>query len=328
MNNLKNNYFIDNLKVVLIFLVVFGHLIERYIDDNNTLMGIYMFIYTFHMPLFIFISGLLSKNLNKSKKIFIKNLLIPYIVLNVIWYSLTFLYAGKTNIPILYPGWTLWFLLSLFFWRISLKYLVKVKYIIPISFVLGLLVGLVPNGAILSFSRTIVYLPYFLLGYFSNLDTIKKHIDKVNINVGGSIIGMFIFFIVAFYIAENRVIDYRFLYGSYSYLELNIGITQGLIYRLILYISSILLSLLVCCIIPRKKTLYSSMGKSTMYIYTFHIYLVIVIYSIIPLWDKNILSNWIILLSPLLITYILSRKTVEKAYVSIFNPILKLIRLA
>ena len=43
----NKKYFIDNIKVVLIFLVVFGHLIERYIDTSNTLMGIYMFIYIF-----------------------------------------------------------------------------------------------------------------------------------------------------------------------------------------------------------------------------------------------------------------------------------------
>ena len=66
----NNNYFIDNLKVILIFLVVFGHLIERYIDTNSTLLGVYMFIYIFHIPLFVFVSGFLSKNIYKSRKIF------------------------------------------------------------------------------------------------------------------------------------------------------------------------------------------------------------------------------------------------------------------
>ena len=88
----NKKYFIDNIKVVLIFLVVFGHLIERYIDTSNTLMGIYMFIYIFHMPLFVYISGYLSKNINKSNKIFLKNLLIPYIFLNIIWYVLAYIY--------------------------------------------------------------------------------------------------------------------------------------------------------------------------------------------------------------------------------------------
>ena len=40
----NKRHFIDNIKVVLIFLVVFGHLIERYIDTSDTLMAIYMFI--------------------------------------------------------------------------------------------------------------------------------------------------------------------------------------------------------------------------------------------------------------------------------------------
>ncbi len=51
----NKRHFIDNIKVVLIFLVVFGHLIERYIDTSNTLMAIYMFIYIF-IFLYLFIS--------------------------------------------------------------------------------------------------------------------------------------------------------------------------------------------------------------------------------------------------------------------------------
>lgn len=51
----NKRHFIDNIKVVLIFLVVFGHLIERYIDTSDTLMAIYMFIYIFHMPSYAFV---------------------------------------------------------------------------------------------------------------------------------------------------------------------------------------------------------------------------------------------------------------------------------
>ncbi len=169
----NKRYFIDNIKVVLIFLVVFGHLIERYIETSNLLMSIYMFIYIFHIPLFIYISGYLSKNIYKSKKIFFKDLLIPYVLLNIVWYILAYLYTGEVNLPLIYPGWTLWFLLSLFFWRISLRYIIKIKYILPISFILGILIGFIPNGSILSFSRTIVFLPFFLLGYYTDIEKVK-----------------------------------------------------------------------------------------------------------------------------------------------------------
>ena len=324
MNNIKNNYFIDNIKFILIFLVVFGHLIERYIDTNSTLMGVYMFIYIFHMPLFIFVSGFLSKNINKSKKIFLSNLLVPYIILNIIWYTLAYFYTGETNFPLLYPGWTLWFLLSLFFWRVSLKYLVKIKYILPISFILGLIVGLVSNGSILSFSRTIVFLPFFLLGYYTDMEKLKKIDDKVNIWL--AILGVALFIGLALFIADNNRIDYKFLYGSYSYSELGINLWQGILYRSLLYTSSIILSGFICAMTPNTKTFYTVMGKSTMYVYVFHIYVVLIIFYLIPRWDIHIITNWIIIISPLFITYILSRKIFKKAYDMLIHQICKLIK--
>lgn len=320
----NNRHFIDNIKVVLIFLVVFGHLIERYIESSNVLMGIYIFIYIFHMPLFIYISGYLSKNLNKSKKAFFKNLLIPYILLNIIWYILAYIYTGEVDLPIIRPGWTLWFLLSLFFWRITLKYIIKIKYILPISFILGILIGFISNGSILSFSRTIVFLPFFLLGYYTDINNVKKIFNKVNFGV--CILGILLFIIISFFISNKEILDYRFLYGSHSYKELGMNIYIGIICRILLYISSIILSLFVVYIIPKNKTFFTHIGKSTMYVYVFHTYIVLLIFYLIPSWNKSIITDFIIISSPLLVTYILSRKFFENTYNIVFNPIYKLVK--
>ena len=51
----------DVLKFVLIFTVVLGHIADYYAAESQVMQGLYMFIYTFHMPLFIFVSGLFSK---------------------------------------------------------------------------------------------------------------------------------------------------------------------------------------------------------------------------------------------------------------------------
>lgn len=325
MTESNKSFFIDNLKVILIFLVVFGHLIERYLDNSTTLTGIYIFIYIFHMPLFIFISGFLSKNLRKSNKVFFYNLLIPYIVLNTIWYFLAFIYTGEIDIPIIYPGWTLWFLLSLFFWRVSLKYLIKIKYVLPISFILGLIVGLMSNGSILSFSRTIVYLPFFLIGYYTDLAKLK--VLESHVNIWFSILGISIFITLAIFLAKSNIIDYKFLYGSYSFSELGMSNWQGLLYRGILYICSILLSIFICIITPSSKTFYTEIGKSTMYVYVFHVYAVILIFYFIPTWDMSMLTNCIIIISPLFITYVLSRNFFAKLYKILFNSIFKLINI-
>ena len=50
---------IDYLKLLAIFLVVFGHFLECFSSSFSSL--IYQVIYMFHIPLFVFISGYLSK---------------------------------------------------------------------------------------------------------------------------------------------------------------------------------------------------------------------------------------------------------------------------
>jgi fucose 4-O-acetylase-like acetyltransferase len=80
------DYLFDNLKFILIILVVFGHLIERYINQSIYLKVIFINIYLFHMPLFIFISGYFTKSiksLSASKSI--RQLIIPYIFFVILW---------------------------------------------------------------------------------------------------------------------------------------------------------------------------------------------------------------------------------------------------
>ena len=128
------------------------------------------------------------------------------------------------------------------------------------------------------------------------------------------------------FIANKDILDYRFLYGSHSYKELGISIYIGIISRILLYISSILLSLFVSYIIPTSKTFFTHIGKSTMYIYAFHTYIILIIFYLIPSWNKSLLTNLIIIISPLLVTYILSCKFFEKTYNMVLNPICKLIK--
>ena len=54
-------YRYDNVKALLIFLVVIGHMTTDYVSDSHMVRWITLWIYTFHMPAFIFISGLVHK---------------------------------------------------------------------------------------------------------------------------------------------------------------------------------------------------------------------------------------------------------------------------
>ncbi|MDA3100191.1 acyltransferase family protein, partial [Staphylococcus pseudintermedius] len=62
----KRDAFFDNARAILIFLVVFGHLIQPYTDAHPTVYALYLLIYSFHMPAFLFISGYFAKNVGRA----------------------------------------------------------------------------------------------------------------------------------------------------------------------------------------------------------------------------------------------------------------------
>ena len=138
----QRSLFWDNYKGILIFLVVFGHMI--YTCATNASGGlvrqIFTFIYFFHMPAFVFSSGYFSRSEKASSEKAIVRLILYYLVFN----SLTMVYytIRYQQLPqLLIPYSSYWYLPALIFWRLGIKYLEKVKGILPISILAALLGG-------------------------------------------------------------------------------------------------------------------------------------------------------------------------------------------
>lgn len=104
---------IDNLRALLILLVVLGHIIQfTHPAYGDTLP--FQYIYSFHMPLFVFVSGFVSGVYRRGVKKRFFQLIIPFLVFAV------FLAIEKGDIGecvelIVYPEKSLWFLWALFF---------------------------------------------------------------------------------------------------------------------------------------------------------------------------------------------------------------------
>jgi fucose 4-O-acetylase-like acetyltransferase len=93
---------VDYAKGIGIILVVVGHALTN-IKGNDFCNGAAIVIYTFHMPLFFFLSGLfVQKSINKGDKEFIVNkikvLLYPYFVWSLIEGSIRCFLANKITI--------------------------------------------------------------------------------------------------------------------------------------------------------------------------------------------------------------------------------------
>ena len=67
---------LDNIKAILIFLVVLGHLFE--LRNQGFINFLVILIYFFHMPAFVFCSGYFSKP--RNKKAIVKFLLLYLVI--------------------------------------------------------------------------------------------------------------------------------------------------------------------------------------------------------------------------------------------------------
>ncbi|WP_139367395.1 acyltransferase family protein [Metabacillus halosaccharovorans] len=307
------SYF-DNAKFFLIFLVVFGHIIRPFIDESDVMLTIYKFVYTFHMPAFILVSGYFAKGFNKKGYVskIAKKLILPYLIFQGIYsvYYFAIEKQGASVLDPLDPHWSLWFLVSLFFWNVFLFGATKLssKWSLTLAFAIGIAVGyfdIVSNY--LSLSRTFVFFPLFLIGFYLK----KEHftfITKPNIRVIAVLL-LTITFVSYFYLD----FDYEWLFGSKPYSQFGDVSIFNAIIRMGFYTLTLITSLSFLALIPTRHAFFTEWGTRTFYVYLLHGF-------IIQFMRKGDTIEWLgdyqsiatLTLLAILLTTVLSTKTVKE----------------
>lgn len=161
----------DNARFVLLVLVVMGHAISTIRMDSDFGFAAYAYIYLFHMPALILLSGVFAKPESTPKAVkSTVQLLVIWLIWEGIW-ALTHFFASDRALPnswLVSPAWTLWFLVSLATMRILLPYIAQLRHPLIFSIVLALAAGLFPAvGTHFSASRTLCFLPFFVVGWLA-----------------------------------------------------------------------------------------------------------------------------------------------------------------
>lgn len=268
MSTKSRNYFLDNYKALLIVLVVIGHFIEPCYENNIFLTILKWSIFSFHMPAFIFISGFFSKKEICLGKL-IQKLVIPYFVFELLYYLLyVFVIHKETGLYLNRPKFSLWYLMSLFFWRIITPYVKKIPGNLFIAITGGLLIGLTQLGNFFSIPRTLFFYPFFLAGYYFQEEwfrSVRKHRKLL----GATLLGSAGIVLLSVKTAGLNLSPYIF-YGRYSYEDMGTSDVTGVLIRLGCYGISFLAFFAICGWIPQKQHFFSILGVRTMSIYLFH----------------------------------------------------------
>lgn len=172
-NSLPRIAFFDNAKAILIFLVVLGHALALISDQSRFSDALLNCIYLFHMPAFVFISGLFSKHSYTVNHGLNVNRIIGFLAL----YLLT--YTGFWGIgQISNQGWEYnafftnslaWYMLAMAWWTLLTPAALKLGEVPTLTFflILSLIIGFYDDfGGFLVLSRAIVFVPFFFLGFF------------------------------------------------------------------------------------------------------------------------------------------------------------------
>lgn len=176
----KRYYQFDNLKFFLILCVVVGHFVDLHIKSPD-FKSVFIFIYTFHMPLFLFIAGMFHKNTNIAKKV-VSYIILGYIYKIAIFVTRFYIY-GNRDIKIYFLSETgaPWFMFAMAVFTL-VSYLlrdVNKKSLFILWVLIACFTGYDSNvGTHLILSRLIVFFPFYHLGTMIKPDVLQSISSK------------------------------------------------------------------------------------------------------------------------------------------------------
>ena len=319
--------YIDNLKTVLIFSVVIGHFAEAALEQSDVFKSLFIWLYFFHMPLFIFVSGYLSKRLIHNKERVLQKsfeyftlYIIMKISLSIIKSICTgdkvaFSLFSETSVP-----WYLFAMILMYITSYALRnYNQKIVFILFV--VLAVFVGYdkeVRDFFVLS--RFIVFYPFFIIGLNCQENTLEKLKSK-KVLIPLATIVLLVTLSIA-YLFPDIVYEFRpMLTARNPYTSLDEPLeSYGPLCRLFVYIVGSVISFAILIIIPKFNFGYiSKIGCRTLPIFFFHrqilwIFDKLNIYNILQENCGSFIGNLIWLILGFVLTFILSIKIFEMPF--------------
>lgn len=334
----KKDLKISNAKGLLIFMVVFGHLLEI---NKEQFYDIYVFIYAIHMPLFIFISGYLAKRISIGKII---NVVLIYLIIQSLFslFLTTIDNLEYFRFQFVMPHFHLWYLVSIAIWylialllnSLKLSNVLKVAVFIVIffiSFISRYYTDLITfyldiSSYTLSYQRTLTFAPFFFAGFFLN----KVKMQRLNqLLPYRKLIGITVF-ILAFLVIVNLPINMEELFrgsrGSSTFIESK---NSYIITVLIHYFLSFSLCFIILNLVSQKTNVITRWGDHSLPIFLFHpiVYYLLVMVEILQNDNIFLIKFLFYFLLAIVSCSILSSKYFIRWTWYFFNPLKYLYRL-
>lgn len=269
----KRDPWLDNAKFWLVALVVVGHsLVLAPVSDLRA--HTYDFVYTFHMPAFVLVSGYLSRRFRWTKRhlvALVTTLLVPYMIFELVISLYRVYVAGSVSsmdalTPLwLEPHWPMWFLLVLAMWRLATPVLISHWSMVLWAIAASLLAGHF-DMELLDLNRFFGLLPYFVIGLHLPAAVLAVTRRRWTPLVGLPVL------VWLWFVAEST--DQRWstewFYFRSAYDVLGVSLSEGIEIRAQLIVLGLIGTFAFLTLVPRKESVFTAMGAASMVVYLFH----------------------------------------------------------
>lgn len=319
-NKISRIYLFDNIKFLAILLVVIGHAINFLTETDGNMLekSLFLTIYSIHMPLFIFISGLFLKPMDKSTK-FPKQKVISYVLIGIVLrivMSVLRLLLGKNmaySLLDMYDSFT-WFMWAMAVF-ITLMWIFReynTKIILLVSLLIGCMAGYDKFlGDKLALMRIVVFLPFFVAGYMIKPEQLSGFLSQKWVKVVSIFVA--VGFLVLFFINTDIYQYLRPIFtGRNSFEVLGRFSKFGFVARLLCYAISTLFGLSVMSLVPNINIgIISKTGSKTLQIYFWHqVFLVLLshfgVYGLISSVTGDTIATGVYILIAVAVTFVCS----------------------
>lgn len=276
---IRDPYF-DNAKFLAIVLVVVFHAVES-LRDVPAVRAAYVFVYLFHMPVFIVITGYLSRGFtrapNRTRRL-VAQLLVPYAIFETL-YSLYFwaVSGGKPlEISLQRSSYLMWFLLALALWRLSTPLWQRIRWPLGIAVGVCLLAFMTDLPRDLTLPRLLGLLPFYVLGLMLRPEHFEP-LKRPAVRAAGALT-LAAAFAGALTVARDWPTDLIFWNDPHH--ALGMSNVTGTVVRTTMLAAATVVVFAFLAVVPARRTWFTGLGAATLYAYLFHGFIVQILRTI------------------------------------------------
>ncbi|MCR5073067.1 MAG: hypothetical protein K6A39_04460 [Clostridiales bacterium] len=288
----ERNAKLDHAKLFFVFCVVLGHVLSNYEDNCLFLQRLHFYIYLFHVPGFVFLSGLFAKSSVKAGRWDkAASFLMLLLFMTVIRYACALLRREPATLDLVSVTDARWYALGMFSWYAAAILVKKANayWVIAVSILLSMAAGFYTGHVnTLAWIRIVNFFPFFFVGLMTDSGRLMELLGKKTLRAASLLILLAAAALVCW--KTKRLMPWLQLFRgmrTYANIDTELPLWTGALWRLMAFPVSMVTALAWISLMPGKTIpKITAAGGKTLSIYAFHSPVYRTILYFIPVLDE------------------------------------------